>query len=74
MTDFLILAITDRLAVRGVSTKGHALEPRETATTGVYALPLAVMADPHHARHLTRLGGLTRGRVTWPEPEPEDLR
>ncbi len=54
-------------AVRGPNPQGTAaLDPRETAIAGIWALNEAVLTDPQHEAHHDYLACLPRGPVVWP--------
>ncbi len=53
----LILTSTQAARVRGATAKGAALDP-VALTDGTFALPEAVLTDPAHAQHASRLKAL----------------
>jgi hypothetical protein len=57
MSSVIILTAADAEAVRGMSTPTAAIEPI-ALMDGTFMLGIEVLADPAHARHLSKLSGL----------------
>ena len=62
MSDVIILTAAEADAVRGMSTPTAAIEPI-ALTDGTFMLGVEVLEDPAHAKHLSKLSGLTRADV-----------
>lgn len=56
---FLILSAEQAKQIRGESSPGHSLDPRELAD-GTFALPVEVLRDPNHAKVLSVLSKVPR--------------
>jgi len=63
----IILTESEADQVRGISTPGHGLHPREFID-GNYGLPIEVLDDPAHAKHHAFLRTLpTTAEPQWRE-------
>lgn len=62
MSRLIILTAAEAEAVRGMSTPMAAIEP-VALMDGTFMLGIEVLADPAHAKHLSKLSGLTTADV-----------
>lgn len=68
----ILLSKNDADAVRGESSPGHELDPRQI-DNDTFILGLSVLDDPNHAKHIPFLSSLRQGDILITEPaNPEE--